>query len=55
MGIVEEARNVKVLGSGDQSCTFIGHSALNMVGAIASVSRTDLFSKLIMLSAKAKN
>ncbi|KAF2298128.1 hypothetical protein GH714_015333 [Hevea brasiliensis] len=34
-----------------KSCIFIGHSALSMVGAIASVSRPDLFSKLIMLSA----
>ena len=34
-----------------RSCIFIGHSALSMVGAAASVSRPDLFSKLIMLSA----
>lgn len=33
------------------SCIFIGHSFSGMVGAIASISRPDLFSKLIMLSA----
>ncbi|KAF2295487.1 hypothetical protein GH714_033030 [Hevea brasiliensis] len=34
-----------------KSCIFIGHSFSGMVGAIASLSRPDLFSKLIMLSA----
>ncbi|KAJ9170603.1 hypothetical protein P3X46_018699 [Hevea brasiliensis] len=34
-----------------KSCIFVGHSVLSMVGAIASMSRPDLFSKLVMLSA----
>ena len=34
-----------------QSCIFVGHSFSSMVGAIASVSRPDLFLKIIMLSA----
>ncbi|KDP32038.1 hypothetical protein JCGZ_12499 [Jatropha curcas] len=34
-----------------KSCIFVGHSFSGMVGAIASVSRPDLFSKLILLSA----
>lgn len=33
------------------SCIFVGHSFSAMVGAIASITRPDLFSKLIMLSA----
>ncbi|CAK7337779.1 unnamed protein product [Dovyalis caffra] len=89
MGIVQEAHNVKVLGSGivlghgfgtDQSiifdferystvegyvcdllaileepqvksCICVGHSFSGMIGAIASITRADLFSKIIMLSA----
>ncbi|GMI68042.1 KARRIKIN INSENSITIVE 2 [Hibiscus trionum] len=34
-----------------ESCIFVGHSVSAMVGAIASVSRPDLFSKIIMISA----
>ncbi|EEF30451.1 sigma factor sigb regulation protein rsbq, putative [Ricinus communis] len=34
-----------------KSCIFVGHSVLSMVGAIASIYRPDLFSKLVMLSA----
>ncbi|EEF37469.1 probable esterase KAI2 [Ricinus communis] len=34
-----------------KSCIFIGHSFSAMVGAIASVSRPDLFLKIIMISA----
>ncbi|XP_028796349.1 probable esterase KAI2 [Neltuma alba] len=33
------------------SCIFIGHSVSAMIGAIASITRPDLFSKLIMISA----
>lgn len=33
------------------SCIFVGHSVSAMVGAIASITRPDLFSKLIMISA----
>lgn len=33
------------------SCIFVGHSVSAVVGALASTSRPDLFSKLIMLSA----
>ncbi|XP_008787141.3 probable esterase D14L [Phoenix dactylifera] len=33
------------------SCTFVGHSVSALIGAIASVSRPDLFSKIVMLSA----
>ncbi|KAL4377210.1 hypothetical protein GQ457_02G015100 [Hibiscus cannabinus] len=32
------------------SCIFVGHSVSAMVGAIASISRPDLFSKIIMIS-----
>ena len=32
------------------SCIFVGHSVSAMIGAIASISRPDLFSKLIMIS-----
>ncbi|XP_011008514.1 PREDICTED: probable esterase KAI2 [Populus euphratica] len=34
-----------------ESCIFVGHSVSGMVGVIASVSRPDLFSKIVMLSA----
>ncbi|XP_065875297.1 probable esterase KAI2 [Euphorbia lathyris] len=34
-----------------QSCVLVGHSVSGMVGAIASISRPDLFSKIILLSA----
>ncbi|XP_021865581.1 probable esterase KAI2 [Spinacia oleracea] len=33
------------------SCIFVGHSVSAMVGAIASIMRPDLFSKLILISA----
>lgn len=33
------------------SCIFVGHSLSSMTGAIASIFRPDLFSKLIMISA----
>ncbi|KAE8707697.1 putative esterase D14L [Hibiscus syriacus] len=33
------------------SCIFVGHSVSAMVGVIASISRPDLFSKIIMISA----
>ncbi|CAK9186292.1 unnamed protein product [Ilex paraguariensis] len=36
------------------SCIFVGHSLSSMVGAIASILRPDLFSKLIMVSASPK-
>lgn len=32
-------------------CIFVGHSVSAAIGAIASISRPDLFSKLVMLSA----
>ncbi|MBA0608362.1 hypothetical protein Godav_020593 [Gossypium davidsonii] len=32
------------------SCIFVGHSVSAMVGAVASISRPDLFSKIIMIS-----
>jgi pimeloyl-ACP methyl ester carboxylesterase len=34
-----------------ESCIFVGHSVSGMVGVIASISRPDLFSKIVMLSA----
>lgn len=34
-----------------ESCVLVGHSVSAMIGAIASISRPDLFSKLIMVSA----
>ncbi|KAF7134329.1 hypothetical protein RHSIM_Rhsim08G0096200 [Rhododendron simsii] len=34
-----------------ESCVFVGHSVSAVVGAIASVNRPDLFSKIIMISA----
>ncbi|KAA3457435.1 putative esterase D14L [Gossypium australe] len=33
------------------SCIFVGHSVSAMVGAVASISRLDFFSKIIMISA----
>lgn len=33
------------------SCIFVGHSVSAMVGALASITRPDLFSKIIMLGA----
>jgi pimeloyl-ACP methyl ester carboxylesterase len=35
---------------GIDSCTFVGHSVSAMIGVIASISRPDLFHKLIMVS-----
>lgn len=36
---------------GIESCIFVGHSVSAVVGAIASIMRPDLFSKLVMISA----
>lgn len=33
------------------SCIFVGHSMSAMIGAVASISRPDLFSKIVMLGA----
>lgn len=33
------------------SCIFVGHSVSGMIGAIASVTRPDLFSKLVLIAA----
>ena len=33
------------------SCIFVGHSVSAMIGAMASITRPDLFSKLVMISA----
>ncbi|OWM65667.1 probable esterase KAI2 [Punica granatum] len=33
-----------------QSCIFVGHSVSAMIGAIASITRPDLFTKIVMLS-----
>lgn len=33
------------------SCIYVGHSVSGMIGALASISRPDLFSKLVLLSA----
>ncbi|KAI4315033.1 hypothetical protein L6164_027883 [Bauhinia variegata] len=33
------------------SCIFVGHSLSAMVGAVASIARPDLFSKLVLVSA----
>ncbi|XP_052204687.1 probable esterase KAI2 [Diospyros lotus] len=33
------------------SCIFVGHSVSAMIGAIASTSRPDLFTKIVMISA----
>ncbi|GMY39477.1 probable esterase KAI2, partial [Fagus crenata] len=32
------------------SCIFVGHSVSSMIGLIASITRPDLFSKIVMLS-----
>lgn len=32
------------------SCIFVGHSVSAMIGAIASIARPDLFSKLVMIA-----
>ena len=34
-----------------QSCIFVGHSTSGMVGLMASITRPDLFSKLVLISA----
>ncbi|KAL7193339.1 hypothetical protein ACSBR2_025028 [Camellia fascicularis] len=34
-----------------QSCIFVGHSVSAIIGAIASITRPDLFAKIIMISA----
>lgn len=34
-----------------QSCIFVGHSVSAMIGAIASITRPDLFTKLVAISA----
>ncbi|KAL2499613.1 putative esterase KAI2 [Abeliophyllum distichum] len=34
-----------------QSCIFVGHSVSAMIGAIASITRPDLFTKLVTVSA----
>lgn len=34
-----------------RSCVFVGHSVSAMIGAIASITRPDLFSKIVMISA----
>ncbi|KAJ9170604.1 hypothetical protein P3X46_018700 [Hevea brasiliensis] len=34
-----------------ESCILVGHSVSGMIGAIASLSRPDLFSKIVMISA----
>ncbi|XP_072991764.1 probable esterase D14L [Typha latifolia] len=36
---------------GIESCVFVGHSVSGVIGALASISRPDLFSKLVLLSA----
>uniref|UniRef100_A0A1D1YLL3 Sigma factor sigB regulation protein rsbQ n=1 Tax=Anthurium amnicola TaxID=1678845 RepID=A0A1D1YLL3_9ARAE len=36
---------------GVTSCIYVGHSVSAIIGALASISRPDLFSKLVMLSA----
>ncbi|KAK2657586.1 hypothetical protein Ddye_010638 [Dipteronia dyeriana] len=33
-----------------ESCIYVGHSVSAMIGAIASISRPDLFSKIVMVS-----
>ncbi|KAK9080876.1 hypothetical protein SSX86_000018 [Deinandra increscens subsp. villosa] len=33
------------------SCVFVGHSMSAMIGAVASITRPDLFSKLVMIAA----
>jgi len=34
-----------------ESCIFVGHSVSGMIGAIASIARPDLFTKLVMVGA----
>ncbi|KAL9275847.1 putative esterase D14L [Drosera capensis] len=34
-----------------ESCVFVGHSVSAVIGAIASISRPDLFSKIVLISA----
>ncbi|PON66706.1 Alpha/beta hydrolase fold containing protein [Parasponia andersonii] len=34
-----------------QSCIFVGHSVSGMVGVIASITRPDLFSKIVLIAA----
>ncbi|KAF8114634.1 hypothetical protein N665_0035s0013 [Sinapis alba] len=34
-----------------ESCIFVGHSLSPMVGVLASLNRTDLFSRIVMISA----
>ncbi|EEF37463.1 probable esterase KAI2 [Ricinus communis] len=34
-----------------ESCVFVGHSVSAMVGVVASISRPDLFTKIVMISA----
>ncbi|XP_058735269.1 probable esterase D14L [Vicia villosa] len=36
---------------GVDSCIFVGHSVSAMIGTVASISRPDLFAKIIMVSA----
>lgn len=43
IGILEELRVT--------SCIYVGHSVSAMIGAVASISRPDLFSKILMISA----
>ncbi|KAJ0040579.1 hypothetical protein Pint_27944 [Pistacia integerrima] len=33
-----------------ESCIFVGHSVSCMIGAVASISRPDLFTKIVMIS-----
>uniref|UniRef100_A0A2P2JLN0 AB hydrolase-1 domain-containing protein n=1 Tax=Rhizophora mucronata TaxID=61149 RepID=A0A2P2JLN0_RHIMU len=33
------------------SCIYVGHSVSSMIGALASISRPDFFSKIVMISA----
>ncbi|KAK1586369.1 hypothetical protein Q3G72_001910 [Acer saccharum] len=42
LAIIEELRI--------ESCIYVGHSVSAMIGAIASISRPDLFSKIVMVS-----
>ncbi|EAZ27449.1 hypothetical protein OsJ_11398 [Oryza sativa Japonica Group] len=37
------------------SCIYVGHSVSAVIGAIASISRPDLFSKLVLLSASPRH
>jgi len=34
-----------------ESCIFVGHSVSGMIGAIASIARPDLFTKVVMVGA----